>query len=204
MTAEPRRFLVVATRTIVALAIVVAVIAYTTGVVRGTIPRTGRIDAVHLTIIVLALLVVMLSLNPTLIERIRTVEMKGFKIELLERIQERQLRQEDQLQDVKLLIPLLFPEAERKHLSNISRGTTKGYRGGGALRDELRRLRSIGLIRMRNNHAVGELRSDMTVDLSEYVELTDLGQRWVQRLADLEFATVDSEQSKEERSSPGK
>jgi hypothetical protein len=57
---------------------------------------------------------------------------------------------------------------------------------------------------MRNNHAVGELRSDMTVDLSEYVELTDLGQRWVQRLADLEFATVDSEQSKEERSSPGK
>lgn len=113
------------------------------------------------------------------------------KVELIQRLQERQARQEDQLQDLRLLTPLLFPEPERKHLSNLARGTTKNYRGGGALRDELRRLRSIGLIKMRNDHAVGELRGDMTVDLGEYAELTELGRRWVQRLADLD-AVVES------------
>jgi hypothetical protein len=164
---------------------------YTTGVVSGDIPKQRQIDAVHLALIAVGAVAILLLVHPTALQRLRTVELSGFKLEMLEHIRERQIRQEDQLQDVRLLVPLLFPDAERRHLSNLARGATQGYKGGGSLRDELRRLRSIGLIEMKNNHAVGELRSDMTVDLSEYVQLTDLGKRWVQRLAALDAIAVE-------------
>lgn len=178
-------------RTLFALVIIVLAFGYTTAVVRGAIPKDRQIDAVHLVLIVLATLTGLLLLYPAALQRVRTVELSGFKLEMLEHIRERQMRQEDQLNDVRLLVPLLFPEAERKHLSNLARGKTKAYKGGGSLRDELRRLRSIGLIEMRGEHTVGELRSDMVVDLSEYVRLTELGKRWVQRLADLELAAIE-------------
>ena len=115
------------------------------------------------------------------------------KIELLERLQERQIWQENDLEDIRLIIPLLFGDAERKHLGNLARATTTGYNGGSSLREELRRMCSIGLLQRRGEHKIAELRGDAKgVDLSEYVELTELGKRWARRLTELNAAAVDA------------
>jgi hypothetical protein len=81
-----------------------------------------------------------------------------------------------------LLLPALIPEPERKHLFNLADGKTKGYKGGGSLRSELRHLRSIGLVRKHADRHIGELKSDGVYDLADILELTNLGRQWAANL----------------------
>jgi hypothetical protein len=85
-------------------------------------------------------------------------------------------------QDMGLMLSVLIPEPEQKHLLNIGDGKTKGYKGGRSLRSELRHLRSIGLIRKHADRNIGELRSEGVYDLADILELTDLGRQWVAKL----------------------
>ena len=169
-----------------ALVVLLVVAIYAYAIVGGHVPKDRRLDGIDVTIIALASLCSVLILQPNVLARLRLLELKGFKIELLEKVRERQLQQEVELEDIRLIIPLLLPETERKHLRNLSSGAATSYRGNNALRAELRRLRSIGLIRTRGNHAIGEIKDDVVVGLPDYVELTNLGQRWARRLAELE------------------
>jgi hypothetical protein len=70
---------------------------------------------------------------------------------MIERVKEN----ENQLNYIRMLIPLLLPETERNHLINLAQGETSNYQGNHELRSELRRLRNIRLIRMVNNKNVG-------------------------------------------------
>jgi hypothetical protein len=81
-----------------------------------------------------------------------------------------------------MLLSVVIPEPERKHLMNIAYGKTKGYGGRGSLRSELRHLRSMGLIRSRTGRNIGDLKTDGTYDLGEFVKLTELGEQWVAML----------------------
>jgi hypothetical protein len=85
-------------------------------------------------------------------------------------------------EDMGLMLSVLIPEPEQKHLLNIASGKTKGYTGRGSLRSELRHLRSIGLIRKRADRNIGELKSEGVYDLADILELTDLGRQWVAKL----------------------
>jgi hypothetical protein len=85
-------------------------------------------------------------------------------------------------EDMGLMLSVLIPEPEQKHLLNIASGKTKGYTGRGSLRSELRHLRSIGLIRKRADRHIGELKSEGVYDLADILELTDLGRQWVAKL----------------------
>jgi hypothetical protein len=163
--------------------LIVAIYLY--AVVSGLIPRDRRLDGIDVTVIGLALLALLLVLQPNILARLRLLEVKGFKVELLEKVRDRQLQQEVELEDIRLVIPLLLPETERNHLRNLASGAVTSYKGNQALRTELRRLRAIGLIRSRN-HAVADIKDNIVVALSDYVELTDLGQKWARRLAELE------------------
>jgi hypothetical protein len=179
----------------ISVAVLLVIGAYTLLVLSGSISPDRRIDTVHLVILLSGLLACVALLNPDLTDRLRLLEVRGFKIELLDRIQERQLRQEQILEDIRLIIPLLFRDAERKHLSNVARGKTAEYHGGAAVREELRRMCSIGLLQRRGGHKIAELRSDLVFDLGEYVELTELGRRWVRRLAELQDVSGDTADS---------
>ena len=85
-------------------------------------------------------------------------------------------------QDLWLLLPVLIPEPEQKHLLNIADGKTKGYKGRGTLRSELRHLRSMGLIKNHTDRSNGELKSEGVYDLADIIELTDLGRQWAATL----------------------
>jgi Predicted nucleotide-binding protein containing TIR-like domain len=84
--------------------------------------------------------------------------------------------------EIDLMLPLVLPEPQRKHLINLAKGNTKGYTGRDSLRSELRHLRSMGLVQKLPGRNIGDMKSGMVCDLADYVELTDLGKRWAERL----------------------
>jgi hypothetical protein len=84
--------------------------------------------------------------------------------------------------DIGLMLPLVIPEPERKHLLNMAHGKTQGYTGRGSLRAELRHLRSMGLIQKQGDKNIGDFTSGEVHDLAAFVELTDLGKRWAAKL----------------------
>jgi hypothetical protein len=84
--------------------------------------------------------------------------------------------------DLRLMLPVLIPEPERRHLLNIAHGKTQGYQGRGTLRSELRHLRSMGLIQKHSGRHIGDLTSDGAHDIADVVELTNLGREWVTTL----------------------
>ena len=75
----------------------------------------------------------------------------------------------------------LLSRSEQDHLSNLALKRTYGYIGTQLLRDQLRRLRALNLIRMVGNHTVEGLYDDRRFNLSEFVQLTDYGSRYLFR-----------------------
>lgn len=121
-----------------------------------------------------------------MLREVRSLSFGGYKLEMLERVKERQAQQEDQIEDIKLMLPFLLPLHERAHLVNLAQGRTAGYKGNSAVKSELRRLRSFGLIAMRPDQHVGYIKDGATFDLAFYVELTELGKRWVRKIRQIE------------------
>jgi predicted nucleotide-binding protein with TIR-like domain len=84
--------------------------------------------------------------------------------------------------DLGLALSLAVPEPQQKHLLNLAEGKTKGYEGRGSLRSELRNLVSIGLLEKLPGRHVGDMKSGLVYDLADFVNLTDRGRRWVDRI----------------------
>jgi hypothetical protein len=180
-------------------AIVVAVSAYTLGVVLGYVPPERKIDTANLAIIALAVLCVFLLANPAVLQRLKAFEVSGVKFEMLERVKEKQAEQEHKIEDIALILPLLLPKAERKHLLNLANGKT-AYKGNAALRAELRRLRTATLIRSLPEFHIGQVEDNANIDLAKYVALTPLGERLVRRIRELE--QVETQEEKKPTSAP--
>jgi len=180
-------------RLALALAIGVLVVGYTAGIVTGRISQQHRIDVVGLATIALAAIAVALLLRPEIFERLKVLEMSGFKLEMLDKVREKQVKQESELEDIKLILPLLLPDRERKHMLNLAEGKTDKYKGNHELRTELRRLRSIGLIKMRTDREVNQMKDSLAFDLAHYVKLTPLGSRWVKRINQIEDTEVSDQ-----------
>jgi len=179
---------------VIALLIVLAVSLYIVQSLRGKIQR---IDTASVALLVVSGVAVALLVMPGLTDRLSRIEVSGIKLEILKR---EQLRQRSELDEFSLVFPILLPESERKHLMNLAHGRTANYNGTHAMRTEIRRLRSIGLLRMLPNQEVGFMKDGIIVDLAKYVELTSLGRKWVQRIEDAERAeakvTITTDPSK--------
>ena len=59
----------------------------------------------------------------------------------------------------------------------------------------MRRLRSIGLIETLRDRHIGHMKSGMEFDLAEYVKLSDLGERWVRRINQIEKSEGEAEEN---------
>jgi hypothetical protein len=126
-----------------------------------------------------------------LLRKIKTLSFGTYKLEMLEQIRERQVKQEDLLNEVvSKLLPLLLPDPEKNHLINLASGNTANYRGGSRLQAELRRMRSVTLIKMKkdangNEKWISNLREGQVYNLADYVELTPLGEQWAKSVKGL-------------------
>jgi hypothetical protein len=159
---------------------------YILGIVLGYVPKEHRLDASALTLIVVVLLAITVLLRPDVINRLRVLEALNFRVELSE-VKEKLARQSDDLTVIRMMLPFLLGDKERIHLTNLARHQTANYKGGNPLRTELRRLRSIGLIRMRGPDChIGQMTSDKTFDLADFVELTSLGEYWARRIDEIQ------------------
>ena len=170
----------------------------------GKIPQDQKVDSVHFGIFLLSGVLIFLLLKPNFTDRLKRLEGAGFKIEMLEKVKEKQEKQAkmlDQqvslLDDISLMLPLLLPKTERNHLMNLDLGQTF-YKGRSALRSEIRRLRSIGLLEMLPGRNVGHMESGKDFDLADYVRLTDLGRRWVSRIKQIEEKEIDANKTEDD------
>ncbi len=182
-------------RIILSILVGFLVIFYTVLAVIGFIPAERKIDGVNLVIILIAAGIVILILHPELIDRLRVLEMAGFKLELLEEVAKKQSQQEVRLQELYMLLPLLLPEPEQKHLLNLANDHTRDYRGRDTLRDELRHLRSMGLIKMVNDHHISQITDGFEFDLAHYVRLEKRGSHWVEQIKEIE--RIEAKKNKE-------
>jgi hypothetical protein len=163
------------------LLIAFAIIAVIGAVIRtvSATDLTHRLDSTTLLYLVVGGVLLLLR-------QVKTFSFGGYKLEMLERFQERQAKQEDQIELIRTILPLLLPKAEQKHLRNLKDGKTSGYKGNHDVRTELRRLRSMNLIRRKGEKHIREIENGATVDLVDFVELTPLGERWVNHIKDIE------------------
>lgn len=177
-------------RVLWAALIAVVVLSYTIGVVMGRIPAERQLSGTNRVLLVSTAVLCLLIIRPQTFDRLGSVEGLGFKFELLQQLQERQVKQAEELYRLDLIVPLLFREGEREHLENLLKGTTKNYSGGSTVRDELRRLRAIGLLRSLPNKHIGDLHGDTVFDLAEWVALTTFGRYWAERIGRLAQAVI--------------
>lgn len=185
-------------RAVIAGVLIILLVAYTTAVVTGDVPAERKIDAVHLGLIVIVTLAIAALLQPRFFERLRSIKLSGFEMEMLEQVKEKQARQELALQDIRDLLPLLLMEKEQKILRGLAEGKTKDWKGGASLRAELRRLRSMRLVVMKaavdedklaskdSKRHVSEIKDEIKYDIADFVELTESGKRWIQRIKAIE------------------
>lgn len=165
--------------------IMLIVASYILLIVTGYIPSQHRIDGPALAFIALAVFCVFLLMNPVVFERLKVFEVSGFKLEMLEMVKEKQIEHESKLDDISLILPLLLPQKEQRHLLNLAAQRTTRYIGNHSLRSELRRLRSVGLIESRPDLHISNIEDGKHIDLAKYVALKPLGELWVGRIREV-------------------
>lgn len=172
---------------VLAIAVVLATAAYLLLVVSGKIPAANRLGAADCGLVIVAALVIAAAWKPDFFERLQKFDFAGVKFELGEvkkgqiEVQKQQQEQQAVLDDVRLALRLLITEKERDHLRNLFTHATDTYRLKGALRDEIRHLRAMKLVKMHEGKTVGGMPEKGIFDLADYVELTDDGLRFISR-----------------------
>ena len=183
-------------RVAIASSSIALALGYTTLVSLGWIDPKNRIDAVGLAFLVLGALIAAIVIRPDLFTRLNKFKVGGMEIELLQKIEERQVVQGEALRSLKMILPLVFPEAEQKHLLHLHEKPTVQYTGNQMVRNELRRLASIGMIQRAPGKTIAEMEDGKKFVLSHFVSLTTLGRDWAIRIGQFR------DESKKESASP--
>lgn len=168
-------------RAVVAVAVVAAVLLYTVAAIFGRIPQ--KLGLADIAIVTLSIGVAIVLLRPELLDRISHFKFGEFELDWLQKLKENQKKQGDELDDVRFVLTLLLQQNELEHLKNLESGNTL-YHGNEALCTELRKLRTLGLIRNRKDQAIAPIASKRNFDLKDVVELTDRGRQYIQRLGE--------------------
>ncbi len=185
-------------RLTLAIIIGLAVATYILAVVLGGIPKEQQLSVVDLIVIVLAAVGITLLLRPDAFDRLKRVGAGAFSLELSD-VKRKLDDQRNELEVIYRILPLLLPDTERKHLHRLYDGKTSKYEGRQSLRSELRRLRSAGLIRMREGRNIGHIKNDLKVDLADYIQLTELGDYWAKQIKEMEqLEPVEEPESSDE------
>jgi len=166
-----------------AAAVIVAfgICAYLVAVILGRIAQ--RLGTADVSVVVVGAGIVTVILRPELLDRLTHLKVGGLELDWLQKLQADQQKQREELDDVRFVLTLLLQQSELAHLRNLDRGATH-YRGNEAVCTELRKLRTLGLIRTLKDHTIGEIANKRDFDLKDIVELTERGKHYLERLGD--------------------
>jgi hypothetical protein len=172
-----------------AAAVAFAAVSYLVLVISGTVKRDNRLTAAEFGVVVVAALAIVAALKPGLFDRLQKFDFAGIKFELGEvkkgqiEVQKNQEEQQAVLEELRLALRLMIGKNEQAHLKNLLNKETDNYRVKGALRDEIRGLRTLRLLKMRGDKTVGGMPDNVKFNLADYVELTEDGRRLASRLS---------------------
>ena len=124
-------------------------------------------------------------LRPGLLDRLTHPKFGGVELDWLQKLQEDQQKQRDELDAVRFVLTLLLKPQEREHLANLENGNTQ-YHGNEIVCAELRNLRTLGLIQNRKDRTIAEIARMRSFDLKDIVELTPRGRYYLERLEEHE------------------
>jgi hypothetical protein len=128
-------------------------------------------------VVLLRRLLKLLLQNPEILDKLN-LSFKGVNLEVqLRTVQERQKRQQDQIDSLKFLISYFVSDYELAHLEELEKGGSENYQKSLYFREELRRLRPLGLIESLPGKHVGEMTDDDR--LTDYVRLTQRGKDYL-------------------------
>jgi hypothetical protein len=170
-------------RRIVAGVVIVAICVYISAVVIGRIPAQQKLAVADIGVIILAAGLVGILLRPELLDRISHFKFGELELDWLQKIEADQKKQRGELDDVRFVLTLLLQQNELEHLKNLENGKTQ-YQGNEAVCAELRKLRTLGLIRNQKDHAMSETAAKRSFDLQDIVELTERGRQYLERFGE--------------------
>jgi hypothetical protein len=157
-------------------------VAYVVAIVMGKISASRHISLADFAIIVIGFVIISILFRPQLVRYIQRFEFGTFKFELRDQLREIQDTQRDhgqELDGIRFVLEALVTEDELKHLRNLARGATTNYIRRDTLQAELRRLRSIGLIKSKHGYIA---QMPESFDLADWVELTKRGADYLRRV----------------------
>jgi hypothetical protein len=172
-------------RGVIAACVVIAVLVYIVGIVIGKVPAQHKLGGADVGILVVGILVGAALLRPQLLDRLTHFKLGSLEFEL-QQIQQDQKTQRDDLDNVRFILTLVLQHAEKEHLKNLMSGATQDYVGNHALRTELRRLRTLGLIANRKDQAIAGIKDGQRLDLKSVVQLTPRGKEYLEKIRDYE------------------
>jgi hypothetical protein len=157
------------------------VMLYIAGILEGKFIGERRLTTSDTIVVIVVGIALFAALWPEVLDHLSKVKLGGVEFELLQHLNERQRKQQTDLDDIRFILTLLLPPSERSHLENLENGNTLNYKGNHNLRTELRRLRTLKLI--ENTRPIADIGDDIKVDLKDFVDLTEAGHRYLTRLA---------------------
>jgi hypothetical protein len=172
-----------AIRVIFALIGMLAVSVYILCIVLGKLQERQKLSASDVGMIVVAVFVAGVLLRPEFLNRLTHLKVGNVELEL-EKLQQDQQLQRHELDDVRFVLTLLLRQSEVQHLKNLKNNETQGYEGNKNVCNELRNLRTLGLIQSRKDRTIGELEDRLKFDLNDFVQLTARGRHYLERLGE--------------------
>lgn len=172
-------------RRIFAVVVLLATCTYIVAIVRGRLLAQQKLGLADIAVFGLAAGIVSVLLRPELLDRISHFKFGELELDWLQKIEADQRKQRDELDAVRFVLTLLLQQSELEHLRNLEKGSTQ-YHGNEAVCTELRKLRTLGLIRNRKDHTIGEISTKGSFDLKDIVELTERGRQYLERLGEYE------------------
>ena len=172
-----------AIRILLAFLVMVAASIYVVGIVLGKFQERQKLSASDVGTIVIAVFVAGVLLRPEFLNRLTHLKVGNVELEL-EKLQQDQQLQRHELDDVRFVLTLLLKQSEVQHLKNLENHDTQGYEGNKNLQNELRNLRTLGLIQSRKDRTISELKDKFRFDLNDFVQLTARGTHYLDRLGE--------------------
>lgn len=165
-------------------------LSYLTAVLAGWVSNSRKLGVTEVVLVVIGGVAASVFVWPDLLRSISSIRLGTLQFDLreLQRGQQDQIQlQQDQFQvlkDMRVVLALLLTEKERKYLEELNKGKPAQHDGDAELRNALRRLRAVGLIKSRHGHTVGEVADGVRRDITELVEITEDGRRYLDRTRD--------------------